>query len=372
MSQRREAEIVVIGAGMWGLSVAYHLGSLGFGDEVLVIERNTGVSESVSPHAVAAIRTLQPSAILVRSAIYTRDLFENFATQTQHSAGFVRTGSIYTAIDEGHAAELDAMATTLSSSGVEVNAITSEVAQRLAPSFCFNESQAIYWVPSDGYIHLPTAGAAMAAASLDLGVRFATGLEAASLIVEERRLRAVKTSTRTVETSKVILTAGIWNTELGHSLGLHPPTARKRHSAILTDSVGLNDSHPIVHLLDRRLVVRAERGGYLCNFHEELECEESGDQVVSVVQESLRTVLPSYGTLKLVEQCGSPAVSVRDGLMIGPVPGVRGLWLATSGGDACTSFAGAVGRWLARNAVNGHPGDDISAYSLEANECVVQ
>lgn len=372
MSQRREAEIVVIGAGIWGLSVAYHLGSLGFGEEVLVLDRNTSVSDHVSPQAVGAIRSLQPTSMLVRAASYTRDFFENFAAQTNHSAGFVRTGAIYAAEEETVSLELDNMAATAMHAGVELEPVSSEQAKRLAPNFCFERARSIYWAPKDGYVHLPTAGAGLAAASVDLGVRFATGAEALSLHIEDRRIRAVQTSTRTVETSKVIITAGLWDSPLTRSLGLTVPGARKRRRALLTAPIGLDKNHPVVHLRDRQMVVRAERGGYLSNTHESDEWEDNLENPNEAIRDTLRCYLPMFATLAIVEQCGLPTISVKGGLLVGPTPGARGLWIASSSGDSCITFAGAVGRWLARSAVQGHPGDDISAYCLEAQECLAE
>ncbi len=308
----------------------------------------------------------------MRAASYTRDFFENFSAQTNHTAGFVRTGAIYAAMDEAVSLELDSMAAVAMHTGVELHPVSSEQAKRLAPDFCFERARSIYWAPQDGYVHLPTAGAGLAAASLDLGVRFATGAEALSLIVEERRLRAVRTSTRTVETSKVIITAGLWDSELTRSLGLTIPGARKRRRAVLTAPIGLDSHHPVVHLRDRQMVVRAERGGYLSNTHESDEWEDNLEQPSEATRDALQSYLPRFATLSIVKQFGLPTMTVKDGLLVGPTPGVRGLWIASSSGDSCITFAGAVGRWLARSAVQGNPGDDISAYSLEAQECLAQ
>jgi 4-methylaminobutanoate oxidase (formaldehyde-forming) len=378
MPEFAEADVVVVGGGIWGLSTAYHLAALGAGRGTWLLERNAQVILETTRQSAGQIGQLRGDPLLVRAIGYTLDLLSGLGETTGHNAGLVRSGSLHLALCQQRAALFGEVASLVRQMGVAVEWADPPTMRRLAPTFRMDEVVGALWVPHDGYVHAPTAASAFAAAAIDLGVRMVTGVCVEGVVVEGGRVVGVRTSQGLVSTSKVIIAAGPWTGPLLASVGFTPPCFPIRLQQARTVSVGLAADHPVVRVPDASCYVRPERGGYLHGFFDpdplaiELNDHElsfrTGNilpdpQLVAESHRRLSVVLPSLADLAIDEYRQGMITCSPDGrFVIGPVPQVEGLWMAAGCGGTGIAACGAIGRWLAHFAVHGHPGDDIMAY----------
>jgi glycine/D-amino acid oxidase-like deaminating enzyme len=192
----------------------------------------------------------------------------------------------------------------------------------------------------------------------------------------------VETEQGIVEAEQVVVTAGPWTGIVAKMVGYEPSMVPIRHQRVTTGPVsGIPDHHPVVRVTDASCYLRPEEGGYLYGFFEpnptsfDIEKLPTGfrtadlEEPVEVMEEARERLVPHFPVLEKLEIVGYKrglTTFAPDGAyLVGPVPQVEGLFVAT--GCAALGIAGsaAVGRWLANWVMQGEPGEDLSPVGLE-------
>ena len=373
------ASTVIVGGGIWGLSTAYHLAQAGETD-VLVLERNERLSDETTGQAAGLVGQIRATPIMRRAVRYAIDLFTGFERETGHDPGFRGVGSLLLALTPERKASFEEHVEHANRDGVEAHFVDGAEMSRLAPHLDVSRVEGGYFVPGDGYLDPARCARAYGAAGEDLGVRIQTGTAATGLSVRDGRVAGVETSQGLVETERVVVTAGPWTGLLAKAMAGHEPAMVPiRHQRVTTAPVpGIPDHHPVVRVTDASCYLRPEDGGYLYGFFEPdpttynletlpagfrtADIEEPGE-VMEEARERLAPVFPILKELKVTAYKRGLTTFAPDGAyLIGPVPGVAGLFAAT--GCAALGIAGsaAVGRWLAGWVVRGEPGEDLSPF----------
>ena len=386
MQLPRDTDILVIGGGIWGWSAAYHLAELGCARQTLVLERNAEIVQETTSQSAGQVGQLRGDAVLANAVGYTLELLAGFRERTGHDPGFVRSGSLHVALCAERAAMFARLAETARGLGVVVEAVDHAEAARLAPTLRLDDVHASLWVPRDGHVSAPATARAFASAARDAGVSLATGVEVVELLVEHGRATGVRVidhngsaaEAKTIRAERIVLTAGPWTVLLAPTAGFSPPFFPIRLQQARTESVGLPDSYPVLRVPDTSCYIRPERGGYLHGFFDPdplpIDLHERGAAwrtrdvtpeplLIAEMQRRLAGVLPQLAELKIDEYRQGMITCTPDGrFAIGAVPGVERLWMAGGCGGTGIAASGAIGRWLANLAVNGHAGDDIGVY----------
>ena len=374
----QQTEILIVGGGIWGLSTAYHLAK--FGQQgVRVLERNEEIAGETTPQAAGLVGQIRSSATMLRAIEYALELFSQFPKETGHETGLRQTGSLMVALTpermEAYAHQIE----RAHQNGIEADFVSHAEMARLAPALDVSQVEGGFFVPNDGYVDPRQCAHAYAAAARDLGVQIELGTSVTGFRVHNDRVIGVETESGFIASNRVVITAGPWGGILARKVGATAAMQPIRHQRAYTVPVsGIPDQHPAVRVTDVSCYLRPEKGGYLYGFFEpnpisiDLEAMPANfrtqdiEPPVEVMAEARRRLVPIFPILRDLEiaeyRQGVTTFAPDGAYLIGPVPGVNGLFLAT--GCAALGIAGsaAVGRWLAKWVMNGDPGEDLTDF----------
>jgi glycine/D-amino acid oxidase-like deaminating enzyme len=370
---------VIVGGGIWGLSTAYHLARAGSPD-VQVLERNARPFDETTPQAAGLVGQIRATPLMRRAIRYAIDLFTGFERETGHDPGFHQVGSLLLALTPERAASFEEHVEHANSNGVEARFVDGAEMARMAPHLDATRVEGGYFVPDDGYLDPGQCARAYCRAAEDLGVGIRPGTTARGLSVRDGRVVGVETDRGFVEAERVVVTAGPWTGILTSTVGYEPAMVPIRHQRVTTaPAPGIPAHHPVVRVTDVSCYLRPEEGGYLYGFfepdptsYEELPTgfrTADLEEPVEVMEEARERLAPIFPVLKALEisayKRGLTTFAPDGAYLIGPIPGIEGLFAAT--GCAALGIAGsaAVGRWLADWATRGDPGEDLSSVSLD-------
>lgn len=374
-----QAETVIVGGGIWGLSTAYHLAKLGRTD-VRVLERNEGLFSETTPRAAGNIGQIRTTPLLRRAVEYAIDLYSGFEQETGHDSGFRQVGSLFLALTPEQMADDEEQVENANKSGVEAEFVDGANLVRLAPHVDVSRIQGGYFVPKDGYVDPKQCAGALAAAAEDLGVRTQTGTTVTGLSVRNGRIAGVETNRGLIEAEHVIVTSGVWSGLITEIVDYEPPMAPIRHQRVTTvPADDIPDQHPVVRVTEISCYLRPEGDGYLYGFFDpdptsyDLKDLALGfrtqdiEDPVEVMDEARNRLVPVFPILESLQvakyKAGLTPFTPDGGYLIGPISDVDGLFVATGCGCAGIIGSAAVGRWLANWVTQDDPGDDLSAFA---------
>ena len=375
----QQTEILIVGGGIWGLSTAYHLAKLGQKD-ILVLERNDAIAEETTPQAAGLVGQIRSSVTMLQAIRYALELFSQFPKETGHDPGLRQTGSLMVALTPER---MDAYGRQIERShrnGIEADFISHAEMARLAPALDPTKVEGGYFVPNDGYVDPQQCARAYAAAARDLGVQIQLNTPVTGFRQRNGEVLGVETENGFIASNRVVITAGPWGASLAKKVGATSTVQPIRHQRACTvPTPGIPDHHPAVRVTDVSCYLRPDKGGYLYGFFEptpvsiDLEAMpadfRTGDieppvEVMAEAQRRLAPTFPILTDLEIAEYRRGITTFAPDGAyLIGPVPGIDRLYLAT--GCAALGIAGspAVGRWLANWILDGDPGEDLAMFS---------
>jgi 4-methylaminobutanoate oxidase (formaldehyde-forming) len=373
----QQTNVVIIGGGIWGLSAAYHLAKLGWKD-VQVLERNSDIAAETTSQAAGLVGQIRSSAAMLKAIQYAVDLFST----TLKEAGFRQTGSLMVALTPERMSAYERLVERARQNGIEADFVSHTEMARLAPGLNVSKVEGGYFVPKDGYLDPQQCAYAYAATAKKLGVQIKTAISATGLTIKNDRIIGVETEGGFIAAERVVVTAGPWTRLLAKKIGLTVPTQPIRHQRVRTAPTGgIPEYHPVVRIPDLSCYIRPEQNGYLYGFFEpdpfsidleSLPAEfrtahlEPPVNVMAEARKRLAPFFPILNELEVVEyRQGMTTFAPDAAYLIGPAPGVEGLFLAT--GCAALGIAGsaAVGRWLAGWIIDGRPGEDLGAFALD-------
>src|SRR5262245_27238184 len=227
------ARVVVVGGGIVGCSVAYHLTRLGWRDVVLLERRE--VSCGTTWHAAGLVGQLRATHNLTRLARYGAELYERLEAETGQATGFRRPGSIAVARTRDRLTELRRGASMARCFGVEVEMITAAEAGRRWPLMRTDDLVGAAWIPRDGRTNPIDTTRALARGAQQGGARI---LESTAVTAIHRRRGAVAgvgTARGDIACEVVVNCAGMWARELGRRAGVAIPLHASEHFYIVTE-----------------------------------------------------------------------------------------------------------------------------------------
>ena len=375
----RQARAVVIGAGIVGCSVAYHLAELGWRDIVVVEQGELFETGGSTSHAPGLVFQINPSRTMTRFAGYTVDLFSRLELSGVPCARAV--GSLEVAWTPERLADLKRKAGLGLSWGVEARVLNAAETRDLFPMVSERILGSLH-VPSDVHTKAIRPAEAMARRAERRGARFYGNVEVTGFGVANGRITAVHTTGGDIETDLVVSAAGIWAPRLGAMAGVPIPLAPMQHIYAVTTSLpelsGAAEeiSMPFVRHQDRSMYFRQESeaigiGSYR---HEPLlvESEEIpryGQDCTAPAEmpftpghfenamKAAREVIPGLSGAGLTRRFNGLFSFTVDGFpVLGESPQVRGFWSAQA---VWITHAGGVGRAVAEWIVSGEPTVDL-------------
>jgi sarcosine dehydrogenase len=367
------ARAVVIGGGITGASVAYHLAKAGWRDTVL-LEKDELTSGSTC-HAAGLVTQFNPAATMMRFRRYSIELYEEIGV-------FERVGSLRFASSEESLKDLQRGVSRARGIGLDVELISAEESARLMPAITKRSLLGAIWIPADGHLDPHTATHALAAAARKQGAevvthRRVTGIER----TDGGAVKAVQTSAGRIETDVVVVAGGIWAPQIAAMAGAFIVSTPVDHQHAALHAV---PGHELPHDMpcfrdpDNLVYGKSEAGGVVLGGY---EADPVARWIDGVPWDHAGTSLPpdqarfepllagaarrfpfmgEAGIVKLV--CHPDAMTPDSNPLVGPIPGVPGLYMAA--GLSLNGFGGGggIGRSLAELITTGESELDLYPY----------
>jgi len=370
---------VIIGGGVIGCSLAYHLAHLGWRDVVLLERRQ--LTCGTTWHAAGLIAQLRATQNMTRLARYSQELYGALEAETGLSTGFKRNGSVTVALGEERLEELRRQASMARSFGVEVEEIgVDEVKARLPLLSPENVTGGVY-LPKDGQGDPANIAQALAKGARQLGVRIIEGAKVTGIDVKDGRVRSVAWEkggeAGTIEAETVANCAGMWAREVGKMAGTTVPLQACEHFYVVTDAIpGLPRDMPVLRVPDECAYYKEDAGKLLVGFFEPIAKpwalegipeDFSFDQLppdldhLSPMLEMAVERLPALGEVGIHTFFDGPeSFTPDDRYLLGETPEVAGLYVAAGFNSVGIQSAGGAGKALAEWMEAGEPPFDLS------------
>jgi glycine cleavage system aminomethyltransferase T/glycine/D-amino acid oxidase-like deaminating enzyme len=374
------ARVVVVGGGVGGTSVAYHLAQMGC-SEVLLVERDELTNGSTF-HSAGLVGQLRSSVSLTRMMMYSVELYRRLARDPDTDPGWVECGGIRLASTPERLEELRRQVGWATTFGLSLEEISPAEAQAMFP---YMETEGVLgatYLPTDGYLDPSQLAHALARGAREAGVLVRTHTRVTGIDVEAGRVRAVRTDRGVVRTPTVVNAGGMYAAEIGRMAGVRVPIVPFSHQYLVTqgfrdeedrrrlptlrdpdllvyfreDARGLlmggyeRHSRPFAldqHLLDR---VPADFNGRLL--------EEDWERFEEITENSTRRV-PLMAKLPIRKLVNGPEGFTPDNEFCLGETEVRGFFVAAGFCAHGIAGAGGIGKVMAEWVLEGEPSLDV-------------
>jgi 4-methylaminobutanoate oxidase (formaldehyde-forming) len=368
------ARVVVIGGGIAGCSVAYHLTKLGWRD-VLLLERRD-LSCGTTWHAAGLVGQLRATHNLTRLAKYGADLYERLEAETGQATGFRRPGSVSVARTAERMHELKRLASMARCFGVEVDVITPGEAGRRWPLMRTDDLVGALWLPRDGRTNPIDTTLALAKGARQGGAILLENTPVTAIRVRHGRVAGVSTPRGDVACEVVVDCAGMWAREVGRMAGVSVPLHASEHFYIVTEPLaGVASDLPVLRDTDGYIYVREEVGGLLmggfepvakpwgmagipADFAFSLLPEDWEHFHVLMEQAVIR--IPALETAPVRRHVNGPESFTPDGrYLLGEAPECRNFFVAAGFNSIGIASGAGAGKAVAEWIVGGEPPMDL-------------
>ena len=261
----KKARVVIVGGGVVGCSVAYHLTKLGWKDVVL-LERKQ-LTCGTTWHAAGLIGQLRASANMTRLAKYSADLYSGLEAETGLATGMKQVGSISVALTEARKEELFRGASMARAFGVPVEELSPTEVKERYPHLNIEGVKAGVWLPTDGQGDPANIALALAKGARQRGAVVAEGVKVTAINVEGRRATSVAWEqggdSGEIEAEHVVNCAGMWGREVGRMAGVNVPLHACEHFYIVTEPIAGLSQMPVLRVPDECAYYKEDAGKYL-------------------------------------------------------------------------------------------------------------
>ncbi|WP_135449045.1 GcvT family protein [Tabrizicola caldifontis] len=261
------ARAVVIGGGIVGCSVAYHLGKLGWTDTVL-LERKK-LTSGTTFHAAGLVGQLRTSANITQLLGHSVALYRTLEAETGLQTGWKMNGGLRLACNADRWTEVKRQATTAHSFGLEMHLLTPKEAQDLWPLMTIDDVVGAAYLPTDGQANPSDITQSLAKGARMAGVRIFEDTPVTRILVEDGRIKGVETPFGTIACEKVVCCAGQWTRDLAATVGVNVPLVSVEHQYMITERIeGVTPTLPTLRDPDRRTYWKEEVGGLVWGGYE--------------------------------------------------------------------------------------------------------
>lgn len=370
------ARAVVIGGGVVGASVLYHLARLGWSD-LLLIEKSELTSGSTW-HAAGGMHTFNGEANISRLQKYTIDLYREIEAASGQSCGLHPNGGLMLAATEGELDSLKLICSRARYLGMETEMISLDEARRLNPLIDTRHFIGALWRADGGHCDPSGTTHAYVGAARKLGASVERFTRVLALRQRPDRSWEVETDKGTVVAEHVVNCAGLWAREVGRMVGVELPVLAMEHHYLVTDPIPELEGREaeIVNTTDYagEIYMRQEGRGCLIGTYEPNGIVWAPDRTpddfsMQLLPDDLERLAPYFevgfshfpalGRVGIRKAINGPFTFAPDGNpLVGPVAGLTNYWVACAV-MAGFSQGGGIGLVLSRWMDEGDPGQDI-------------
>ncbi len=382
------ARVVIIGGGVIGCSIAYHLAHAGWSDVVL-LERDR-LTSGTTWHA-AGLMTCFGSTSETSTAIrlYSRELYARLEEETGQATGFKPVGLIEAAADAARLEEYRRVATFQRHLGLEIEEISPREMSDLFPWAKTDDLLAGFHVPGDGRVNPVDVTTALAKGARKLGVRIIEGVSVEDVLVSTGstsgggRVTGVRTADgEEIEAEYVVNCAGMWARELGAKNGLVIPNQAAEHYYLITDTIeGLDPNAPVFEDPAAYGYYREEGGGMMVGLFEPQaapwkvegiprnfsfgKIPPDWDRMAPFLEKAMARVPITLEVGVRTFFCGPESFTPDLAPAVGEAPGIRNYFVAAGMNSVGILSAGGLGRVMAHWITTGRPDVDTTGFNVD-------
>ncbi len=375
-------EVVVVGGGVIGVSVAYHLAEAGIQDVVL-LERKE-LTSGTTWHAAGLVGQLRTSINMTKLARYTSELYRGLEAETGQATGYRQCGSISIAATAERFEELKRSASMAKVFGLEVNVLSvPEIAERY-PLIQTDDLFGGIHIPSDGYANAVDITQALAKGAKQRGARLFTHTKVEAVLQEGGRVTGVRTAQGEISAKYVVICGGMWSRDLASSVGVNLPLHACEHYYVLFESVdGLSPDLPVLRDYDACTYYKYDAGKLLLGAFESNakpwgmggisedfcfdEIAGDFDHFEPVLHDAMKRLpaLERAGIQKFF--CGPESFTPDVRYHLGETPELKNCFVAAGLNSIGLQSAGGVGKVTAEWIRDGKPPVDLWEVDVRRN-----
>lgn len=376
------ANVVIIGGGVIGCSLAYHLSKLGFSDVVLLERRQ--LTSGTTWHAAGLVGQLRTSINMTKLARYTSELYRELETETGQATGYRQCGSISLATNAGRFEELKRGASMAKVFDLEVNVVSvDEIAERV-PIISTDDVLGGIHIPSDGYANAVDITQALAKGARSRGARIHQDTNVRKILTDGVRVAGVSTPRGDIDSDYVVICGGMWSRDLAASVGVNVPLHACEHYYALFESVAdLDPGMPVLRDYDACTYYKYDAGKLLVGAFEPSARPWGSDGIpedfcfdeIAGNFEHFEPIL--HGAMARIPAlqdagiqkffCGPESFTPDVRYHIGQAPELKNCFVAAGLNSIGLQSAGGIGKVLSEWIRDGHPPVDLWEVDVRRN-----
>jgi len=378
----RSTKVVIVGGGVIGCSVAYHLTKFGWKDVVL-LERDK-LTSGTTWHAAGLVSQLGPSAAVTKIRKYTLDLYKKLEKEIDHSAGLRLNGALSIAQTDSRWQELKRQATTAQLYNVDIQILDKETIKKNYPLLYTEDLKGGVLIPGDGAADPSGVTHMLAKAARKGGAKIFENSSVETILTKNGRVNAVKVNGKEIECEYVVLATGMWSRQIGEKIGVSIPLYPAEHFYVITEPIkDLSKTLPVIRDFDSSVYFKEDAGKLLIGIFESKsipafektnkvpedfsfgEFPENFEHFEPYLEKSMKRfpVLEKVGIRKFF--AGPESFTPDTNSLLGEVPEVKNLFVSCGLNSVGIGTGGGVGKVTAEWLMTGHINQDIFNYDIK-------
>jgi len=376
-----QAQVVIIGGGVIGCSVAYHLTKLGWKD-IILLER-AKLTAGTTWHAAGLIVSGGfTGETTIEMAKYTRELYARLGEETGQDTGFRRIGYLITASNEERLINLRRKADFARGHDIPIEEISPSEIKQLWPLLRTDDLLAGFYNALDGRANPVDTTMALAKGARMGGAQILEETKVTGILRENGSVSGVNTNKGKITAEYVVNCCGAWAREVGKMAGVNVPLHAAEHYYLITEPVeGVHPDLPIVEDPELYLYLREETGGLMVGMFEPVaepwgmdgipddfsfgEIPPNWDRLMPYLENAMMRIPVAKEAGVHTMFCGPESFTPDMSPLMGEAPELRNFFVAAGFNSLGILLGGGVGQVMAQWIVDGYPEVDISSINIE-------
>jgi len=378
----KSCKVVVIGGGVIGCSVAYHLAKLGWKDTIL-LERDQ-LTSGTTWHAAGLVSQLGPTAAVTKIRKYTLDLYKELEKKVDHSAGLRLNGALSIAENQGRWQELKRQATTAQLYNVDVQILDKEKIKKDFPIINTQDVIGGILMPGDGAADPVGVTNMLAKAAKFEGAQIFEKSPVEKILTKNGKIAGVRVNGQEIECEYIVLASGMWSRQIGEKAGVSIPLYPAEHFYIITEPIeNLSKTLPTIRDFDNSTYIKEDAGKILVGIFEGKsipafdktnkvpddfsfgEFQENFEHFEPYLKAAVKRfpILETAGIRKFFS--GPESFTPDTNSLLGEVPEIKNFFVCCGLNSIGIGSGGGVGKATAEWMMTGHINEDIFNYDIK-------